>query len=328
LRVPAAPAENRFPGRLSSAQLVRVSIDPRGQPFRVVDVDRIAIAGKGDYSFVLGAPVEDVRAAAGSDSEPGLRSGAVIWQGFSPGRRVLGATITLRTQAAVSALPLQLEIDGSQLRLVNMTGARATTVDANVKAVEIAQTLDAARAALEDGIPAPAPVVKAVGAVRDTHVIARVPVHVRGTIRFEGRPPRPVAAVVRQEPVRIEASGHLKALQLSVSLPEPASILRPAGARRWLDLARSGRLSGGRRTTRLAVNRLLAAGLALQYQQFLPNPDLNGVTQTSYRYELAGRVQAPSAERSKESSGWLVPLVAAVGLAVVTAGAVVLWAHS
>jgi hypothetical protein len=328
LQAAAAAPETRFPGRLSSTQMVYVSIDSSGQPFRVIDVDRIAITQKGDYSFVLSGPVEDVRAAAGSASEPGLRSGAVVWQGFSPGRRSLAAAITLRTEAAVSALPLRIETEGSELRLVNTTSASSTTVDANVPVVEIAQALDAARAALEGGTPTPAPIVSAVGAMREVHVVARVPLRVRGRIRFAGAPSRPLDAVVGQDPLRIAGTGALKALELSVSVPDPASVLRPPGVRRWLDLARSGRLAGGRSTTRLAVNRLLAAGLALQFRQFLPNPDLNGVTRTSYRYELAERVQAPVAEPSGDGSSWLVPLAVALGLVVAAVGGLVLWAHS
>jgi hypothetical protein len=308
--------------------MVYVSIDSSGQAFRVINVDRIGITQKGDYSFVLAAPVEDVRAAAGSASEPGLRSGAVVWQGFSPGRRSLAAAITLRTEAAVSALPLRIEIEGSELRLVNATSASSTTVDANVPAVEIARALDAARAALEGGTPTPAPIVRAVGAVREVHVVARVPLRVRGTVRFAGAPPRPLAAVVGQDPLRIAGTGVLKALELSVSVPEPASILRSPGARRWLDLARSGRLPGGRSTTRLAANRLLAAALALHFRQFLPNPDVNGITRTSYSYTLAERSHPGKVQAPRDGHGWPVFVAVLLGLVAAAVGALILWAHS
>jgi len=326
----AAPvaAETRFPGRLSSTQAVRVSIDSTGQPFRIVDVDRIVVAHKGDYSFVVGAPVEDVRSAAGSGSEPGLRSGAVVWQGFSPGRRVLVAGITLRARAAESVLPLRIEVKGSELRFMNTTSASAAAVDAAASALDVARALDDSRAALKANAPAPAPVVNAQGPVRDAHVVAQVPLQVRGTVRFAGRQPRKLAIVVGRNPVRISGAGELKALELSVVVPEPADVLRPPGARRWLDLARSGRLADGRSTTRLAVDRLLAAALAVQYRQFLVNPDARGVTKSSYRYELAPQLQTPAAEQSSGGHGWLVSLAVALGLAVVATVALVLWAHS
>jgi hypothetical protein len=137
-----------------------------------------------------------------------------------------------------------------------------------------------------------------------------------------------VAGVIGAAPLRIDGSGDLKELELWVSVPEPASVLRAPGAGRWLDLARSGRLPGGRRGTRLAVNRLLAAALALQYRQFLSNPDLNGSTRTSYRYELASRVHPIADTGSGEGRGWLWPLAVAVGLVAAATGALVLWAHS
>lgn len=328
LRASAALTETRFPGRLSSSQLVRVTIDSSGHPFRVIDVDRIVIARKGDYSFVVAAPVVDVSRAAGSGSEPGLRAGAVVWQGFSPGRRVVGASMTLHTESAIPALPIRVEIKGSVIRLVNTTSGRATAVDAKIPASGLARVLDGAKTALEAGAPTPAPVVEATGAVRDVRLVARVPLQLRGTVRYDGRPPRQVVGVLAADPVRIGGPGDVKALELSVSVPEPASILSPPEGHRWLDLARSGRLHGSRRATRQAVNRLLAAALALQYQQFLPNPDLNGVTRTSYQYELARRAHPSEATGSADGQGWLLPLAVVVGGLAAAAGALVLWAHS
>jgi hypothetical protein len=307
---------------------VGISVDSSGRPFRVVDVDRIAVNRKGDYSFVITAPVEDVRAAAESGSEPGLRSGAVIWQGFSPGRRLLAAAITLRAAAAVSNLPLRIEANGSELRLVNATSGNVATVDAKVPALSLARALDTTRASLKAGVQPTAPLVETVGPVRDARLVGRAPLRVRGTVRFASGPPRRVAGVIEDEPLRIAGAGPLKALTLSVSVPEPASFLRPPGARSWLDLARSGRFAGGRGATRLAVTRLIAAGLALQFQQFLANPDAGGRTRTTYSYELAARPHAVAAAPPRSGNGWVVPLAVALGLAAAVVGGAVLWAHS
>ena len=304
-----------------------VSVDSAGRPFRVVDVDRIHIEEKGDYSFAIAAPAEDVRPAAGSASNPGLRTGAVVWQGFSPGRRLLGAAITLRPGTAVPGLPLRIEIDGSELRLVNTTASTVTTVDADVAAVDLARALDTVRAALIAATAAPPPVVKAAGAVRAARVVAQVPVRVRGTVRFAGGP-RSITTVVGRKAVRIAGHGELSKLELYVTLPQPASVLRPPGAPKWLALARSGRLVGGRRTTRLAVKRLLAAGLALQFREFLANPDARGVTRTSYRYELGTPARAVTATEPKGGTGWFVFVGVAVGVAAAACAALVLWAHS
>jgi hypothetical protein len=328
VRASPVATETRFPGHLSSSQVVRVSVDASGRPLRIVDVDRIGVAAKGDYSFVIAAPVEDVRAAAGSGSEPGLRSKAVVWQGFSPGRRLLAAAITLRVGAAARALPLRIDVGQAGLRLVNMTSTTVTTIDAPVAASDIARALDAAKGALEARTPVPATVVDALGPVRNVRVGVQVPLRVRGTVRFSGRPSRQFARVVGGRPAEIAGTGSLKALELTVAVPNPASVLRPPGRGRWLDLARSRRLAGGREATRLAVNRLLSAALALQFRQFLANPDPGGPTGTSYRYQLALPIAQPAAEKPESGHPWLVTVSIALGVVAATTAALVLWAHS
>jgi len=327
LRTAQATAETRFPGRLSSTQVVRVSIDSAGRPFRIVDVDRIVVARKGDYSFGIAAPAADVRATAGSASEPGLRTGAVLWQGFSPGRRVLGAEITLRAPAA-SALPLRIEVAGSKVRLVNTTSGSAAAVDAAIPATEIARALDSVRATLQSSAPSAPTVLNAAGPVRRVRVVAQVPLRVRGPLRFGGAQPRKVDVVVGKSPITISGAGDLQALKLSASPPEPASLLRPEGASSWLALARAGRLPRGRALTRFAVDRLLATALSRQFQEFLANPQVGGVTRSSYRYLLAERPGSAAARTGNSSPAWPVTLAVALGLVAAVAGALVLWAHS
>jgi len=321
-------AETRFPGRLSSSQIVRVSVDGSGKPFRVVDVDRISIEMKGDYSFVVSGPVENVRAGPGSNAQPGLRTGAVVWQGFSPARRVLTAQITLNPRAAVSGLPLRVEVSQTGLRLTNTTSATAKAVDVPLPPLGVARILDSARDGLADGTPVPAPALTAAGPVHNVPVTAYVPVRLRGVVRFSGGPARRIAAVVTSEPLRIRGSGALKDLDLSVSVPEPEAVLQPPGAGTWVTAARSGRLPGGRAMTRLAVNRLLAAELAVQFQELLANPDPAGGSRTSYRYVLAKQPQALTASDTSDGPDWIAPLAIGLGLAAAVVGSLVFWAHS
>ena len=57
-----------------------------------VDVtQRLTLPKVGDYSFVIPAPVLSVVGAGGTQSEPGQRNTGIVWQGFSPGGRVLAA---------------------------------------------------------------------------------------------------------------------------------------------------------------------------------------------------------------------------------------------
>jgi hypothetical protein len=327
LRGARALNETRFPGRLSTSQVVRVSLDGSGTPFRVVDVDRILIARKGDYSFVVAGPVENVRPAPGSSAQPGLRTGAVVWQGFSPATRTLDAEITLSPRAAASALPLRVEVGQSVLQLTNTTSATAKAVDVRLPTLGVARILDAARGELATGTAAPAPILSAAEPVRNVPVTADVPVRVRGSVRFSGGRSRRIAAVVGRRPFRVQGPGELKALDLSVSVPRPAAVLQPPGAGTWVGAARSGQLPSGRRLTRLAVKLLLQAALAGQFQELLANPDASGPSRTSYRYLLANRPQAVDAADTSGGRDWITPLAIGLGLAA-AAGGLVLWAHS
>ena len=320
--------ETRFPGRLSTSQVVRVSLDGSGTPFRVVDVDRILVAGKGDYSFFLAGPVENVRAVPGSDAQPGLRTGAVVWQGFSPSRRALAAEITLSHRAAASALPLRVEVGQSGLRLTNATSAMAEAVDVRLPTLGVARVLDAAREGLATGTPVPAPILTAAEPIRKAPVAVYVPLRVRGSVRFSDGPAQRIAAAIGREPLRIQGAGELKALDLSVSIPEPAAVLQPPGARTWVGAAQTGRLPSGRAIARLAANRLLEAALAVQFQELLANPDASGGSRTSYRYVLANRPEAVAASDTSGGRDWVALLAIGLGLAAVGVGGLVLWAHS
>jgi len=297
-------------------------------PFRVVDVDRILIARKGDYSFVVAGPVENVRPVARTSAQPGLRTGAVVWQGFSPSRRALAAEITLSPRAAASALPLRVKVGQSGLRLANATSAAAKAVDVRLPTLGVARILDAARDGLDTGTPVPAPVLTAAAPIRNVPVVAHVPLRVRGTAVFSDGPARRIAATVAAEPLRIHGAGTLKALDLSVSVPKPGAVLQPPGTRSWVGAARSGRLPGGRAITRLAVNRLLSAALAVQFQELLANPDASGGSRTSYRYVLAKRPQAVAAADTSGGRDWIAPLAIGLGLAAAAVGGLVLWAYS
>jgi len=327
LRTPASAVETRFFGPLRSSQTVTVTIDSTGRISRVVDVDRIVVPRKGDYSFAVNAPVEDVRGAQGTESEPGLRTGAVVWQGFAPTPRLLAAAITVRSARAVEALPLRIELDGRTLELVNTTTAAIKANEAPAAALQIARALDASYRAVAADTPVAAPVISALGPPRDVLIRGVVPVRVRGTVAT-AQGSKKVDALVGRTPVRIELGGPPRKLALTVSTPNPEAVLRPPGRRRWVDLARSGRLGNGGAATRAANERLLAAALARQFRQFLPNPDVRGSTRTSYRYVLGAVPATPSGiEHAGGGFPWAaVSLAVAAALAVL--GGVVFWAHS
>src|SRR5262249_33063253 len=92
----AEPGEVRVPGTLTSAHVVRTALAQDGSPVSIVVVHRMRIKGLGDFRFVVPAPATKAVAAFGSRSLPGLRQAGIVWQGFSPGTRQLGALITLQ----------------------------------------------------------------------------------------------------------------------------------------------------------------------------------------------------------------------------------------
>src|SRR4051812_41848280 len=103
----ALRTERRLPrGRIESDERVQVRVDPAGAPVAVSVRQRLELRGPGDYSLAVPGPIADVEPAPGSAVPPGLRSGALIWQGFSPGHRVLAADLRLRPREAAAALPL------------------------------------------------------------------------------------------------------------------------------------------------------------------------------------------------------------------------------
>jgi hypothetical protein len=94
-----------FRGSLSSRERVTARIDPEGK-VRGVNVLQRIVVPTGDFFFAVAAPAVDVTAAKGSGSQPGLRPNAILWQGFSPGHRVLASDARLRLHQSVPYLPL------------------------------------------------------------------------------------------------------------------------------------------------------------------------------------------------------------------------------
>lgn len=205
LQTDAALFELRLTGRVVSRQQVDVGIGPSGTPTSVTATQRLTLDGAGDYSFATPAPVVDVVAAAGSDSEPGLRRNAILWQGFSPGRRLLGVEATLRVRDSAPSLPLRVSVDArvdgtplragarrtGALRLVltirNATTTTYATFEGTGVVGELARVLDGLRGTIERGDPYQSSLVRVAGSGgplprRQAHVEA--PLDIRGLIRF------------------------------------------------------------------------------------------------------------------------------------------------
>lgn len=311
LRTPTPPfasTERRFPQRVDARAVVHVGVDSSGEPLRMTALDRVVVRGTGDYSFAISAPATAVTAGPGSQSQPGLRPGAVLWQGFSANHRVLVARIALDPGRAAKALPVELKIDRGEVRIANVTGTTARVVTGNASPAAVAGAVAAARSAVARGELVPAPTIALSGAPRTTRVEVRTRLRVTGSYVFAGGT-RTVASWLGAKPLTLRGSGRLRSLALRVVGEDPSAPLRPTGS------------------AELATKRLLESALANQYRSFLENPDPAGRSGTSYLFTLASNVDVQAASGNGSSTPWAA-IVAAVAAVSAAAAAVVVWAHS
>ena len=134
--------------RVETDEHVRVRVDPRGRPFDVRARQRLVVLDKGDYVFVVPAPVVDVLPAPGSESSPGQRRTSILWSGFNPRRKVLAADARLRAREAAPALPIRVETRGDTITVENATAVDAATFTAGAAARPLARYLDLVRTAV------------------------------------------------------------------------------------------------------------------------------------------------------------------------------------
>jgi hypothetical protein len=321
--------ETRFRRPIPSSERVLVGIDRDGTPVSVDVVQRLVVVRTGDYTFAVVGPVEDVVRAPGSESDPGLRRDAVLWAGFSPGRRVLAAGVTLDVGRARAFLPLRVAVTRSggraTLRLRNVTRIRVPAFEADADAASVAPALDATRAAARgDG-----PLLDAftnVRGVRTTLVTTAAPLRVTGrfgpkqisTLLGDGRP--------LQFEVSLPSGAGVPRVQLRVEPVPPVRGLTPPNGRTW---ALVKGLPGRALLARAVATRLEFAR-ARQYDQFLAVPDQAATARAVYDYRTVARTTASPREASPSDEGTNAAVKVAVALVAVAllAGALVWWAHS
>lgn len=117
---PGKGLETQLPtGGVEDRERVDVGLDTDGSISRVVVSQRLILSGLGDFQFRVPGPAQDVRGLPGSATDPGLRKGSVLWQGFSSGREVLAAEVDLKPNLERERLPLefdlQMSVDGQTL---------------------------------------------------------------------------------------------------------------------------------------------------------------------------------------------------------------------
>jgi hypothetical protein len=317
LTAAATPIATRLPlnSRVANRQEVLVDVTPDGTVVRVRVRQRLTLRGLGDYFFQLPAPVLDVRALPESQSEPGLRRNAILWQGFSPGRRLLAAEIELDPKAAAPVLPLKLERRPGGILLRNSTSARGVGFVARTQRSEMLAVLRAIRREAARGTAATQPSVQVEGATTGRRILVDAPLRIDARIGSAGRGFGVVLGgrSPRSTLIRVRPGSNVELVARPLAHVD--------------DLTRPPRGATGTELLLLAERALLRLARVHQYESFLAGPG-TGAVETVYRYRMVAAT-APGAtpDDEGEDGGALLVILLVGGAIVGLAGAVVLWAH-
>jgi hypothetical protein len=289
-----------------------VTIDGAGAPIAVRATQRLDVRGVGDYSFRVGAPVVDVRAAPGSARAPGLRTGAVLWEGFNPGRRVLAAVLELDRAAAAASLPLRVETAGDRVTLRNLTTITVSAFAADALAPQLRTYLASLRRAAARGEPPTGGGALVTSTLERQSVQVSAPLLVQGTV---GR--RRVRLLLGGSAHPLSAAFPRGRVRLEVTAQPPHELLTPGPA------------DSGRALLARATRASLEFARTRQYETFLGNPDVTGPSSTTYVYVSGRRAPMPTVAVSRPGGhGWLRPLLVAIVALATAALAAVAWAKS
>jgi hypothetical protein len=309
-----------FKQRVASREHVVVGVDAAGRPASVSVVQRLRITGKGDYLYTVPAPVQSVAPTADSQSQPGQRTGAILWAGFSPGLRLLGVRARLGLGHAAAVLPLRLAVRASGgevvLTLRNTTSVRVQTASARGDVPTLTRVLGLARRGIYPhggvGVSVLAPVLP-----RTAVVEAPLAVHGEVTVRGGGR--RQFALVLGDgRPLR-------RVLRFSGAVPVIHLTVEPVLPRRTLAV---GPKPDAGRLLDVAEDAYLRAARVHQYETYLANPGLGRVSSSADYTYLSAAPHAPGVVRHDGGGLGAIGLVLVIAGAVVLAGsAVVVWAQ-
>jgi hypothetical protein len=302
----------RPPG-VTNDQEVLTEVRESGAVTRVRIRQRLTLRGLGDFFFQITAPLSDVRALPDSQSQPGLRRGAVVWQGFSPGRRVLAAELELEPDAVASALPLRAERGPGGVILRNTTSIGVVGFVARVQRASVLRLLER----IADQQPLAAPTVEIAGPTAQRRLRVDAPLRIHGTVKHRGRTLRRVRFV------------------LGGPSPAEATIRAPKGAEVTIvaepvllvpEVARPTRRASGEELLLLAQRALLRIARVNQYRTFIASP-APARADASYRLRVVPYTVARRAPRPGDENDLLLLLALCAGAILALGGALVAWAH-
>ena len=313
---PAVPVQLPQPARVANSQSVLVDVADSGAVMRVRVRQRLMLTGLGDFFFQIPAPLRDVRALPRSQSEPGLRRNAILWQGFVRGRRILAAEIELEPRAAIRALPLRVERSAAGITIRNATSTEAPGFVAQVRRSLMLRVLARIVGQAAQGRLADAPAIDVEGPTTGRRLRVDAPLRIRA---------------------RVEQGGSVRRIRLVLGGPRPSqtTIEAPPGTILTLvaeptplltDLARPAENATAEELLLLAERALFRLARVNQYRSFLASP-APGRAHTVYRFQTVSRPAPPQTERENDRGGVMLVLALGVGGVLALGGAVVAWAH-
>jgi hypothetical protein len=316
------PISPRFFRRVSNRERVVVRLDEDGTPNAVRVQQTLVLNRLGDYIFGIAAPVRSVLPGPGTESPPGQRTNQILWQGFSPGTRVLAAVANLRLDESAPSLPVKVHVEragrGSVVVVENVTGATAESYTADVEPVSLGQVVARIRNAIRRNLFAEGLNIEVSGEQQPVEVRVAAPLLVSGTVRAGDISHRFNAVLdgIRKRELRVAVPGQA-----------PPKISMRVGTAEVPDGVRSSQTA--RAQLAEAIELELTYARKRQYDQFLASPDSTGHSSTVYVYRTAAPTAAAAPVESGGSDGdavgWIaLGLLLAAGLPL----AAVVWARS
>ena len=360
------PVSPLFLHRLATRERIVVGVDDEGTPHSVRVLQRIVVNRLGDYVFVVPAPVRSVTPGPGTESTPGQRENQILWQGFSPGRRVLAAWADLRVAESAGSLPLRLRIetmvDGRPLEpgerrsgdlrvtltVTNVTGVVVRSFTAEPEPFSLAQVLDRIRDAIHRDVFAEGLNIGLRGPATPVQQRVAAPLRVEGSLRFSPKSTAQIAGAregvvrisglldgLRRTQLRLDLHGQAVSasapkVELRVTTTGVPDSVPPRGARSWVNAVRRGALASPRGLLARAIPLELTYARKRQYDMFLASPDPTGPSSATYVYRTVATPRvSPAAGGGTDGGGshTVGLIVLGIGLAAAVPVAAVIWAH-
>ncbi len=219
------------PGPVVNDEVVRVGLAGDGGVTAVTADQRLQLTGEGDYAVRERGPARSAT-SLGSERPPITRLGAVVWQGFSPGRRDLAARLVLDPQIERPHLPLSVQVsftgaDGVA-RALAPGGAIPSAGTTTVTVTNVTSQPQVLPTAVDAPASALAPLLDRAVAVSRRPSAARLPSTDLGLP--PAVPATGVARVQASQAVPLRLTGALTVAGTTATVEGPSTTPAPGGA--------------------------------------------------------------------------------------------------